>query len=225
MTDHVLDRPVWSALATCHAQFASGGERARRMWPSIGPLAGTRDDTDDSLGELATLVPDGGSLLLLQAGAIAVPPGLTVVSRAAGVQMVLDRLRDAPIDPAIVPLTADDVPAMVALATATRPGPFASQTHVLGAFFGVKQHGHLLAMAGERLRQPGFCEVSGVCTQPEARRRGLARSLSAHVARQIVARGETPYLHVYAANTTAIDLYRSLGFAIRRELEVVTVAR
>ena len=76
-------------------------------------------------------------------------------------------------------------------------------------------------MAGQRLR-PGhqFAEVSGVCTWPEYRRQGMAGRLIRQVAAEIVARGDTPFLHSYAGNAAAIGLYQSLGFVIRRELVV-----
>ena len=218
---HVLDRPVWTSLTTRHAGFAIGGERARRFAPDIGPLAGLRDDAPESIAELAALVPADGSLIVLQADPIAIP-GATVV---AGVQMVAESLADVPAGPRIVRLTTDDGPAMLALATLTRPGPFAARTHALGEFIGIKQDGELIAMAGERMKHAGFTEVSGVCTHPTARGRGLARILSAHVARAILARGETPYLHAYATNTPAIRLYETLGFRLRRDMIVATVTR
>jgi predicted GNAT family acetyltransferase len=80
-------------------------------------------------------------------------------------------------------------------------------------------------MAGERMRQVGFTEVSGVCTHPDARGRGLARMLSAIVAARIADRGETPYLHAYATNTAAIRIYESLGFALRGPVHAAVIAR
>jgi len=124
MTAHILDRPVWNTLATRHARFAVGGDRARRFAADVGPLAGARDDEPDSLAELAGLVPIDGTLLLLQADPVVLPPSLAAVTTAIGVQMVLDRLADVRSDAGIVPLTADDGPAMLELATLTRPGPF-----------------------------------------------------------------------------------------------------
>jgi predicted GNAT family acetyltransferase len=114
---------------------------------------------------------------------------------------------------------------MMALATSTRPGPFARRTSSLGEFWGVRENGVLVAMAGTRMQQPGFTEVSGVCTHPEARGRGLASSLSALVSARILESGETPYLHAYATNTTAIRLYHSLGFRLRCPVHVAVVAR
>jgi len=223
-----LEQPVWNTLATRHARFAIGGERARRFMPEIGPLAATRDNEPESLAALADLVPAGGTLLLLQAEPIALPASLVATTSAPGVQLVLDgteRLAEVTPDTRIAPLTADDGPAMLALATLTRPGPFASRTYELGDFVGIKDGGVLVAMAGERMKHPGFTEVSGVCTHPDARGRGLARVLSAHVARRIVERGETPYLHAYAANAAAVGLYESLGFRVSRTMHVAVIAR
>jgi ribosomal protein S18 acetylase RimI-like enzyme len=221
----ILDRPVWSSLATVHAAFAIGDDRARRFAPDIGPLAGARDDEPDSLAALGALVPIDGSLLVLQVDPIVLPPATVVTTNAPGVQLVLDRLVDVAPDDRIVPLGDDDRAAMLELATLTKPGPFAARTSVLGEFVGVKEGGQLIAMAGERMKQPGFSEVSGVCTHPTARGRGLARSLSAHVARRILARGEVPYLHAYAANAAAIALYESLGFRLRTGVQVNAIAR
>jgi ribosomal protein S18 acetylase RimI-like enzyme len=220
----VLDRPVWDTLATHHAGVAIGGARARRFAPEIGPLAGARDDDAASLAELAALIPAGGTVLLLQADPIVLPPDVIAHSTAAGVQMVSTTLAPSTSDPRIVGLTADDGPMMFALATLTRPGPFAARTSSLGEFWGIKDGGVLVAMAGERMKHHGFAEVSGVCTHPDARGRGLARALSLHVAHRIRERGDTPYLHSYAHNTAAIKLYESLGFCVRREMFIATIA-
>ena len=52
-------------------------------------------------------------------------------------------------------------------------------------------------MAGERLRPPGWTEISAVCTDPAWRGHGLASRLTRAVAACIVARGETPFLHAH----------------------------
>jgi ribosomal protein S18 acetylase RimI-like enzyme len=225
MTADPLVRPVWDALATRHAGYAVGDDRARRFAADIGPLAGARDDDPRSLAALAALVGAGDAVILLQADPVVLPDELVATTASPGVQMVLDRLADVPADPRIVPLDPDDAPAMIALAGLTKPGPFAARTHLLGDFVGVKDGGALIAMAGERMKHAGYTEVSGVCTHPDARGRGLARMLSAHVARRIVARGETPYLHAYAANTAAIELYETLGFRLHRAMHVAVISR
>ena len=80
-------------------------------------------------------------------------------------------------------------------------------------------------MAGERMKPEGFSEVSGVCTHPDYRGHGYAAALSAIVTRRILARGETPFLHAYAANAIALRLYQTLGFEFRREMAVTILRR
>jgi len=73
-----------------------------------------------------------------------------------------------------------------------------------------------VAVAGERLRPPGWTEISAVCTAPEARGRGHARRLIGARAALITARGERPFLHVAGSNTGARSLYARLGFESRK---------
>jgi ribosomal protein S18 acetylase RimI-like enzyme len=225
VTTASLQRPVWDALATRQQAHSLGDDRARCFAPDIGPLAAARDESPASLRALGELVPPSGSLLLLQADPIVLPDGIVAVSTATGVQMIGSRALRAPDDAAIVRLGDADLAAMLELALLTRPGPFAVRTPCLGEFWGIKRGGRLLAMAGERMQHAGFTEVSGVCTHPDARGEGLARTLSTWVAARITARGQTPYLHAYAANNAAIGLYRSLGFVLAREMQVAVIAR
>lgn len=125
----------------------------------------------------------------------------------------------------IVPLTDADAPQMLALAKLTEPGPFLTRTHAMGRFLGVRIDGRLAAMAGERMRFPGYTEVSGVCTHPDFRGRGLARRLSAAVAKNIERRDQRPFLHAWRSNTAAIALYEALGFELRTEVNVSVLTR
>ena len=68
-------------------------------------------------------------------------------------------------------------------------------------------------MAGERMKPGPFTEISAVCTDPAHRGRGLAAGLMTEIARDIVARGETPFLHVVAGNAGAIAVYHRLGMS------------
>lgn len=225
VSQHLLDRPVWHALATRLAPFATGDALAKRFLPDVNVFAAACDDDAVSLRSLAALVLESSAAVLIQAGESPIPPGTVEVAQTAGVQMVAERIE--PLGPGghVVELTAADAPAMLALATFTQPGPFLPRTHELGTFYGVKEDGRLLAMAGERMKLPGFTEVSGVCTHPDARGRGFAGELSRVVATQILARRETPFLHAYATNTTAIRLYEALGFRLRSEMQVTVLAR
>lgn len=224
MTAHPLDRPIWHALSTRLSHLAVGRARALRFAPDIGPLAAARDDSRESLQDLSDLVAEHGNVVLLQVGEIPLPPRTVVETTAPGVQMVAQNL--APIEPTgrVERLTDADAPEMLALATLTTPGPFKARTYQLGGFWGIKENGKLVAMAGERMKLHGFTEVSGVCTHPDVRGRGYAGLLSRMVATQIQNRGETPILHAFASNKAAIGLYESLGFVLRCHVTVTVLA-
>lgn len=221
-----LDRPVWASLSTYHSGLAEGNALARRFVRDVNLFASASDDRPAALAALAELARPGESVLLLQTPAIAVPSGLTTVREAKGVQLLAPR--GTPFESAgddITPLGDPDAPEMLALAKLTEPGPFLSRTHVMGSFLGIRFDGRLAAMAGERMRFPGYTEVSGVCTHPDFRGRGLARRLSAAVAQRIQARGDQAFLHAWKANRAAISLYEKLGFVLRTEVNVAELRR
>lgn len=223
-----LDRPVWSSLTTYHAPLSEGNSLARRFVPDVNLFISARDDSPEAVAALAELVEPGQSAFILQAPAIVLPPGFVEVKSAQGVQMVLtaggrDISGGSAAD--IVTLTEKDAPEMLALATLTEPGPFLTRTHTMGHFRGVRIDRRLAAMAGERMRFPGYTEVSGVCTHPDFRGHGLARRLSAAVVAGIQARGERAFLHAWKTNVAAISLYESLGFRIRTDMNVSVLKR
>jgi hypothetical protein len=227
-SNHPLDRPVWQTLSGRQAPLSLGGDLARRFDPAYGAFAAARDTSTDALTALGALIPEGGEVWLVEADAPIVPPGAAAKVSAVCNQMVCTALTEAPRPPdfEIVDLTEADAPQMLALATLTNPGPFFSRTHQLGAFVGVKDaSGALAAMAGERMRPPGFTEVSGVCTHPGHRGHGYAAALTRRVTERILARGEGAFLHVYDHNATAIAVYGALGFSLRRTVIATVIAR
>lgn len=221
---HPLDRPVWNALRSRQADLAETRGQALRIRPQFGIFAAAETAEDANQADLAALATSG-DLGVVETRAWPTPPGLIAETHAL-TQMVALALTPAP-PPAfeIVPLTDADAPQMLELATLTKPGPFFSRTHELGDFIGVKENSQLIAMAGERLKLPGFTEVSGVCTRPGHRGRGYAAALMRVVAGRIVARGETPFLHAYAHNTSAIGLYETLGFQFRTVMTLTALSR
>lgn len=216
---HPLDRPVWSALTTGQAHLAQGDSRALRFPADHGPFAAMARQAPDCQAALPDLVPPGSQMWMLEHEPPATPSGLKRLSSAPINQMWLTALTPAP-SPAleILPLGEADAAEMLALATLTRPGPFAANTHRLGRFVGLRQDGALIAMAGERMKPQGYTEVSGVCTHPEARGRGYAGLLMREVIGHILARGEVAFLHTYPDNAPAIALYEALGFTKRQDM-------
>lgn len=222
---HPLERPVWASLTTHHASLSEGNALARRFVPDVNLFASACDDSPAALAALAALVRPGESVFLLQVPKVVIPPGLVEAKAGEGVQMVATRSMSVEPGSDILMLTDEDAPEMLELATLTEPGPFLARTHTMGSFLGIRIGGQLAAMAGERMRFPGYTEVSGVCTHPEFRGRGLARRLSAAVAARIEARGEQPFLHAWKTNHSAISLYEQLGFRLRTEVNAVVLKR
>ena len=221
---HPLDRPVWASLTTYHAPLSEGDELARRFVPDVNLFAATVDDSPAALAALAKLVRSRETIFLAQVPEIVVPSGFEVVKLTKGVQMVAARRVSTEVTREdIRVLTDEDAPEMLALARLTEPGPFLARTHAMGTFRGIRIDGRLAAMAGERLRFPGYTEVSGVCTHPDFRGRGLARCLSAAVTAGIEARGEQAFLHAWKSNHAAISLYEGLGFELRTEVNVAVL--
>lgn len=207
--------------------MSEGNARARRFVRDVNLFASSCDESAEAIAALGELVRAQETIFILQVPHIGVPPGLAVMKTAQGVQMIARRHvpRESTNGADLLQLTDADAPEMLALATLTEPGPFLSRTHTMGRFLGIRIDGRLAAMAGERMRFPGYTEVSGVCTHPDFRGRGLARRLSAAVAANIEARGEQPFLHAWKTNSAAIALYEQLGFELRAEVNVAVLKR
>lgn len=219
----VLDDPVGASLRGHHANLARRLGRADTYMPDVATFCAVSAAPDAAdWNDLARLLGRGGFADMFSCPAVP-PPDWEPVFVLEGRQMVRPdgrqsgRARPAP-DADLVELGADDVPEMLDLAARTRPGPFWPRTHELGTYLGVRAEGRLVAMAGERLRPPGWSEISAVCTAPEARGRGHAARLVSALADVILARDELPFLHVAETNTAAIALYERLGFETRRQV-------
>jgi ribosomal protein S18 acetylase RimI-like enzyme len=208
---------VWSALTgPHHRRFAESSGVAVRYRQDVAPFAAVEPGVEWGTGwaDLAALVGPGQPVLLT--GDIGpLPADWELTIQVPGVQMVAsDPLAGAP-DAEAVPLGEADVPEMLDLTARTRPGPFLPRTIEFGGFLGIRRGGVLAAMAGERLRPPGFTELSAVCTDPAFRGEGLATRLILAVVAGIRQRGEVPFLHAAADNTGALRLYEALGFELR----------
>ncbi len=224
-TDKLLESPPWSALTTTHTAFALSNDLARRYPPDIAPMAGLRESSDRALGALAALMGPGDIVGVFGPEPITEARGLVVVAHKSIQQMTYEGYEGSGCTGYTNELTPADVPDMLDLAKLTQPGPFAARAIVLGSYVGIRSEGQLIAMAGERMRFDGFTEISAVCTHPEHRGRGHASSLVGALIRQITARNETPFLHLYSDNTRAAALYMKLGFAHRRKLIVSVLQR
>ncbi|MEO7247029.1 MAG: GNAT family N-acetyltransferase, partial [Novosphingobium sp.] len=202
-----------------------GSRAALRLMPDIGPFTAVPDASEAGLAALlAAMDLHADPVLVVEEPAFALPPECIVLESAPLVQMVHSGAQIGEPDTAgSVLLGEDDWPEMARLAEATRPGPWRARTPAFGDYYGIRHEGALVAMAGQRmLPSDKLAEVSGVCTLPDHRGKGLAAKLIQRVMAGFAARGDSAFLHCNAKNVSAIRLYEALGFSVSREM-VATV--
>lgn len=212
-----LDNPAWAALKGRHAHLATGDGPVRRYPAEVSPFAAL--ETPDALPVLAERMAEGETAVLWSPDELEAPTGVELVARFPIIQMVAFDF--APVDARDAEaLTLAHVDEMIALTTLMKPGPFGNRTFEMGNYIGVHENGRLAAMAGERMKPLGFTEISAICVHPEHQGRGHARRLTSILGKRIVADGRVPFLNVLPENAAAIALYESLGFRLRRLMQV-----
>jgi len=216
---HALDNVIWQALTTRQARFAQASGPARKFFADVGPLSALENGEADGFESLAVLLGDQDVGILFLEHPYEARDGWEWIAGSALVQMVSETGTETGTHSngkhELVELGLSDSPEMIELTHLTKPGPFGRRTHELGTYLGIRHAKKLVAMAGERLKVPGFTEVSAVCTHPDYLGRGYARTLMLEVMQRMRERDETPFLHVRGDNARAIALYGSLGFRTR----------
>jgi len=195
MSINVLSNPVWHALVGPHRHLAMGRGIARHYPRDIAPFSAIAEPTAEAYADLGADLPPDSEARLFRPGPEPLPDGWHEVGHFPMLQMVAEET-DRRLDPSLSTLSVTDVPAMLDLVALSQPGPFGPRTPLLGRYVGIWQHDRLIAMAGERLRLPGYVELSAICVAPEARGRGYGAALTEHLMRLALDRGKTPFLHV-----------------------------
>jgi GNAT superfamily N-acetyltransferase len=220
----LLDNIIWNSLTGPHARFAAGAGGARRYAQGYSPIVGFKDPQHP---DLAALIPfcKPGEHFYCDIWSGPAPHEWLIDKEATMLKMVWEGAIPS-IDeaPDAIPLSTEHAAQAVELATLTNPGPFGLRTIEIGEYFGYFEDSRLVAMAGERMAAGSLREVSGICTHPHFRGRGLARRLTSKLIRRQMQRGETPFLHVMSANAGARALYEQMGFRNYRETVVRVIS-
>ncbi len=226
---HALDNVIWQALTTRQSEFAEACSSARRFVREVTSLTAFEAASEQGYAALADLVGPGGTAALFLDAPYEDRAGWDHIAGAPLLEMVCENGSLSHVQsnsvPGIVELGPPHSPEMLALATLTRPGPFGTRTHELGTYLGIRCEGELIAMAGERLKVPGYTEISAVCTHPDHTGKGYARVLMTELMGRIRERGETPMLHVRKDNTRAVELYERLEFRTRKQLHFAVLRK
>jgi predicted GNAT family acetyltransferase len=219
-----LDRPVWAALTTGQVHLGSGEALARRYHPDVAPFAALASETPAAYQALRQLLLPHDQVVLLSTDPIGQVDALQITHVGIVHQMVATHQEAGSTDAQeVVQLSNVDAEDMLDLVQKTKPGPFGKRTGEMGNYIGIRDQGRLIAMAGERMRLDGYVEISAVCVDEDWRGRGLAGRLVKTLGRQIAQRGDTPFLHVFSDNLSAIGLYERLGFELRRTFHLTRI--
>ena len=223
---HPLDNPSWTALTTHQADVALGSDLARRFSPDMAVHGGMSAVTTEAFASLSQMAQEPVGLFFSALPPL--PAGWTITRQLRMIQMLHEHEETPVISLApsarIVELSTSDLPEMMGVYEATRPGrTMARRIQQLGLFLGVRSEGKLAAMAGMRLHLPGYREITTVATHPDHLSRGYGTALVEELVRRIRAVGEQPFLHVRDDNDRAIQIYERLGFRERTRFDYVAI--
>lgn len=226
---HILNNMIWNAISTGNKDIAMLSGDVGCYRPEIAPFAGVKEWNDKGWEKLYGLIPPGRKI------AVSYPENTKpdenkwkVLHRMPVSQMVYEYPVDSFVTESsslIKPLSNDHVPQMLELTALTKPGPFLEKTILFGNYFGIFADGRLAAMAGQRMHPVPYLEVSAVCTHPDFRGRGFARTLMLHVMKIILDNSFIPFLHVLTINIHAIQLYETIGFRTRKNFSIDVIER
>ena len=217
MDDGELDNPFWSSLHGRHRHLAQVAGGVARFPAAYAPFLGVANAGVDAADALASLVAPEESVYLLGVAPSA-PDGWRLEAFADLAQMTCTTPIDVIDGPDVIELTDVHRADVLALTALVYPHYFRTRTMELGRYFGIYQGGRLAAMIGERLGTDAYQEMSAICTHPDFNGRGYARRLTALLTNDVLARGQTPFLHVSHANSRAKHLYEQLGYVLRRDI-------
>jgi ribosomal protein S18 acetylase RimI-like enzyme len=231
MPEDLLVDSVWNALHTVHAHFALRNGSAVRYPANVVPFAAMANAEHSDLSPLANLLAPSERVYLVGAQPqpaknLEVGPPLDCFQMLFAAAPPANHAANhaAKTDAAILRMTTQDAPAMVALTDLAFPGFFRARTHEMGTYYGIRTHGELVAMAGERLAVPGFCEISGVVTHPAHAGKGYATLLMTRLLQDHAAVGLKSFLHVSEGNLRAIAIYKRMGFVVLRSVALWPVS-
>lgn len=217
MDDGELDNPFWSSLHGRHRHLAQVAGGVARFPAEYAPFLGVANATVDAADALASLVARDESVYLLGVAPRA-PDDWHLEAFADLAQMICTSPIDVIDGPDVIELTDAHRADVLALTALVYPHYFRERTMELGRYFGIYQDGRLAAMIGERLGTDAYQEMSAICTHPDFNGRGYAGRLTALLTNDVLARGQTPFLHVSHANSRARQLYERIGYSHRRDI-------
>lgn len=214
--DKKLDNPVWFSLSETHQSFGVDYGSIKFYHPDYCPFGGFEKGNaiSKSIDEYSVMVDS----FFIVGEKPEFSNGLKLNKELVCLQMIVYNPIDIAIKDPIIKLTDKHIDALYELVNLVQPGYFKSKTALLGNYYGIIKDDELVAVTGERMQMNDFIEVSAVVTHPNHTGKGYAKQLVIHTVNEIFKQNKTPYLHVIEDNSGAIQLYKKLGFEIRRKI-------
>lgn len=223
---HILDNSCWNALNSGNKNLAEGNEHVKYFSAEVAPFVGLPEWNSNGFDHLYEVIPPGRRIAFMAAGEVAIPGEWDVVDYLKAFQMVQNN--PAPgltASSEIVHLQNKHVPQMIALTEMMHPGPFFPRTIEFGNYEGIFKDDDLVSMAGQRLHPGDYVEISAVCTHPAHKGKGYASELIISQIHQIRLASAIPFLHVKDDNLQAVRLYKSLGFEVRKLMDIYSIRK
>lgn len=214
--EEILNNPVYQSLISGDQSLSFGTEKVKYFDEQVSPFVGIEEGYTKGFDDLYDLLPAGRKILFAAPYFVAEPKGWQLLQAVEGLQLVYQsNSHDNFNYQNLVALQQQHVTEMMALAALTKPGPFGLRTIDFGHYYGIFENEQLVAMTGQRLHVHSYSEISAVCTHPSALGKGYASTLVHHQLNLICQQQLTPFLHVRADNSRAIEIYKRLHFKIR----------
>ncbi len=211
-----LDNPVWHSLSETHKDLAIDHGHIKFYHPDYCPFGSFTniENTSPYITEYSTLIED----FFIVGEKPQLPNFLKLKKELICLQMTLHNKIEMNITEEIIKLSDRYNDELFQLVNLVQPGYFRRKTFLMGDYYGIFKNGNLVSVTGERMKMDTYTEVSAVVTHPDYTRKGYAGQLIAHTTNKIFDQNKTPYLHVAESNSSAINLYKSLGFFMRRKI-------
>ena len=221
---HPLDNPVWSALMSCHGDFARRTAHAARYPAEVAPFAAVDACDAAAADELSTLLAPAETVLFVgPSPAFGADWHIEPLEHIA--QMTCALRLPVVEGPSVIELDETHAADVLDLTARVYPHYFRPRTIDMGRYFGIYDGTRLAAITGERLRFDGHVELSAICTAPGYTGRGYAQRLVALLVNDILDRGDVPFLHVSHRNARAKSLYEHIGFEWRADVALLSARR
>ncbi|WP_136481364.1 tRNA (adenosine(37)-N6)-dimethylallyltransferase MiaA [Cognatitamlana onchidii] len=214
--EFVLDNPVWFALTEKQQDPCLKLNKLKFYAPEYAPFGafiGPQDSTA-AIESYSKLI----DTFYIVGNKPKVPAHFKEPVKYIGLQMINYNKINHPITTNIVELKSNHHKDLIDLVNMVYPDFFKPKTFLLGRYYGIYRNNKLVAAAGERMQTQNFTEISAVVTHPKHVGKGFAKQLITHATNEIFRNNKIPFLHVDETNLGPIQLYKKLGFSVRRKM-------